>query len=141
MRPLTYLIIALVNFTLIFIIAQLLRDYYFNPVNNLIATAETRHQDIYREVVFIGNADDFRPTAKDLPIPALSWVFGIATGTGVIFFLGWLMYTFTQDPPDRSYFFLLLFFNILFWSILIPEASLELLFGQINSSIINFFKT
>lgn len=138
-KPIVYLILLIISITLMIVIAQGLRAYYFKPVNDFVVSAQTRNQRLYREVALYGPAEDFKGDVESLSPSALSWSFGIFTAFGVVAFIVWLS-TFYQERPFRVFFLTLFLANILLWSILIPEASIEILFGQINSTIINFFK-
>ena len=122
----------------IFLIAQALRGFVYEPIYNFIQSQSVRQSELLYGDIVLGGGASLAP--NDLPLPGLVWVFGILMGLGLTFFF-WVYNLIVFDDGGFKKIYLLIFvINIFCWAYLFPEIFVEQFVGRLNNTLINLLK-
>jgi len=129
--PITFSLIAL------FIVAQAFRSVVYRPLEIFAQSRMFDQEDLYQTFVL---GQDGKISASNLPLPALSWVFGFSV-IAILVLLVWAYNLTTLEEGGFKWLYFWIFvINGLWWAYLFPEISFEIFFGKINYILINLVK-
>jgi len=119
-KTVTELFFSLVS---IFLIAQLLRGFVYEPIYKFIQSQSARQAELIYGDIILGKGAGLAP--NDLPLPGLIWVFGILMGLGLTFLVWVYNLIVFDDGGFKKIYFLIFVINILCWTYLFPEIFVE----------------